>query len=68
MDWFLERARALGVDNRPPEPILLGRHLLELGLKPGPRVGEILKAVYEQQMDGGVTNLEEAITVAKRLL
>ena len=36
MDWFLERARALGVEHRPPAPILLGRHLLELGVKPGP--------------------------------
>ena len=68
MDWFLERARALGVQHRPPEPMLLGRHLLELGLKPGPRVGEILKAIYEQQMDGTVTNLDEAITAAKRSL
>src|SRR4029453_19215574 len=68
MDWFLERARAIGADKGPPKPILLGRHLLELGLKPGPRVGEILKAVHELQLDGGVTNLEEAVTVAKRLL
>ena len=68
MDWFLERARAIGADKGPPKPILLGRHLLELGLKPGPRVGEILKAVYELQMDGSVTNLEEATTAAKRLL
>ena len=64
MDWFLERARALGVEHRPPAPILLGRHLLALGLKPGPRVGEILKAVYEQQMDGQVTTLDEAIAAA----
>ncbi|HMB81660.1 MAG TPA: hypothetical protein VKI43_16390, partial [Vicinamibacterales bacterium] len=68
MDWFLERARALGVQHRPPEPILLGRHLLALGLKPGPRVGEILKAIYEQQMDGTITNLDEAIAAAKPLL
>jgi len=68
MDWFLERARALGVEHRPPAPILLGRHLLGLGLKPGPRVGEILKAVYEQQMDGKVTTIDEAIAEAKRLL
>lgn len=68
MDWFLERARALGVQHRPPEPTLLGRHLLALGLKPGPRVGEILKLVYEQQMDGSVTNLDEAIAAAKRAL
>src|SRR6266508_689112 len=68
MDWFLERARALGVEHRPPPPILLGRHLLDLGLNPGPRVGAILKAVYEQQMDGAVSNLDEAIAVAKQLL
>jgi tRNA nucleotidyltransferase (CCA-adding enzyme) len=68
MDWFLERARALGVEHRPPGPLLLGRHLLALGLTPGPRVGEILKAVYEQQMDGTVTTLDEAIGAAKRLM
>jgi tRNA nucleotidyltransferase (CCA-adding enzyme) len=68
MDWFLERARALGVEHRPPAPILLGRHLLELGLPPGPRVGEILKAVYEKQMDGRVTTLDQAIDQAKQFL
>jgi tRNA nucleotidyltransferase (CCA-adding enzyme) len=68
MDWFLDRARALGVEHRPPQPILLGRHLLALGLTPGPRVGEILKAVYEQQMDGSVTTLEDAIETARRLI
>ena len=55
MDWFLERARALGVEHRPPAPLLMGRHLLELGLSPGPRVGEILQQVYEKQLDGQIT-------------
>ena len=68
MDWFLERARALGVQHRPPEPILLGRHLLALGLEPGPRIGEILKAIYEQQMDGQVITLEQAIDAARHLV
>ena len=68
MDWFLDRARSLGVEHRPPDPILLGRHVLALGLKPGPRVGEMLKTVYEQQMDGKVGDLTEAIEAAKRLL
>jgi tRNA nucleotidyltransferase (CCA-adding enzyme) len=68
MDWFLERARALGVEHRPPPPLLLGRHVLALGVKPGPRVGEILRAVYEQQMDGTVRTLEQAIERAKTLL
>ena len=68
MDWFLERARALGVEHRAPAPILLGRHLLALGIQPGPRVGAILKAVYEQQMDNQVATLEEAIEAARRLI
>ena len=67
MDWFLDRARALGVEHRPPAPILLGRHVLALGVQPGPRVGEILKAVYEQQLDGTVTTLDEAIAAATSL-
>src|SRR5688500_20187035 len=68
MDWFLERARALGVEHQPPAPLLLGRHLLELGMTPGPRVGEILKQVYERQLDGHVTTVDEALVVARRLL
>jgi tRNA nucleotidyltransferase (CCA-adding enzyme) len=68
MDWFLARARALGVEHRPPAPILLGRHLLELGMTPGPRVGEVLKIVYEQQLDNQVTTLEQAIESARRIM
>ena len=68
MDWFLDRARALGVEHKAPAPLLLGRHLLELGLAPGPEIGRILKAVYERQLDGEVTSLEQAIEAATRLL
>ena len=68
MDWFLERARALGVEHAPPAPLLLGRHLLDLGLRPGPEIGRILKAVYEQQLDGRVTALEAAIAAAETII
>lgn len=68
MDWFLDRARQLGVEHQPPPPILKGRHLLALGLSPGPEVGKILKEVYEQQLDGHVTTEDEAIAAAQRVL
>ncbi len=68
MDWFVERARAIGADKGPPPPLLLGRHLLALGLKPGPRIGQILKAVYEEQLDGAITTTDEAIERAKALI
>ena len=68
MDWFLEKSRALGVEHKPPAPILMGRHLIELGVAPGPRMGEILRQVYEQQLDGVITDLDGAITSARTLI
>ena len=68
MDWFLERARSLGVEHAPPAPLLLGRHLLQLGLPPGPRIGRILRQVYERQLEGDVTTTSAAIEAARTLI
>jgi tRNA nucleotidyltransferase (CCA-adding enzyme) len=65
MDWFLERARQLGVQHAPPPPLVLGRHLLALGMQPGPRVGELLRAIYERQLDGTVTTTDEGLAFAR---
>ncbi|HEX2268640.1 MAG TPA: HD domain-containing protein [Pyrinomonadaceae bacterium] len=67
-EWFLQKARELDVEKRPPDPLLLGRHLLELGLQPGPAMGEITRAVYEMQLDGRVRSLEDAINEARKLI
>ncbi|MEO7156306.1 MAG: HD domain-containing protein [Vicinamibacterales bacterium] len=68
VDWFIDRARSLGVEHKPPAPILLGRHLIELGVEPGPRMGEILKATYELQLDSVITTLDEAREHATTLI
>ncbi len=68
MGWFLERARALGVEHAAPPPLLLGRHVLALGLAPGPGVGTILKNVYDRQLDGEVRTLDDALALAKHLV
>jgi tRNA nucleotidyltransferase (CCA-adding enzyme) len=68
MEWFRERVRALDVAVRPPEPLLKGRDLLALGVPPGPEVGRLVRAVYERQLDGAVTTLEQARAEACRLL
>jgi tRNA nucleotidyltransferase (CCA-adding enzyme) len=67
IDWFLERARALGVEHAAPEAILKGRHLLALGIEPGPRMGRILKQVYERQLDGQIGTLDEAQALARTI-
>jgi tRNA nucleotidyltransferase (CCA-adding enzyme) len=67
-EWFIRRARELSVERQAPAAILMGRHLLELGLKPSPRVGEIARAVYEMQLDGRIRTLEEATAAARRMI
>ena len=66
-EWLLERAQVLEVADRAPVPILKGRHLVQLGLPPGPRYREILDAVYEAQLEGQVldvaTGMAHAATV-----
>jgi tRNA nucleotidyltransferase (CCA-adding enzyme) len=68
MEAFLERARRLGVEHAPPEPLVKGRHLLELGVRPGPAVGEVLKQVYERQLDGTVADFDAAVALAREIV
>jgi tRNA nucleotidyltransferase (CCA-adding enzyme) len=67
-EWFIARARSLGVEESAPKPLLMGRHLLDLGLQPGPRIGEITRAVYELQLDGEVVTLGDAIEAARKII
>ena len=48
-----------------PLPLVSGDDLIALGLKPGPRFGEILEAVETRQLEGGLTNREEALAWVK---
>ncbi len=67
-DWFFARVRELGIEEHAPAALLLGRHVLALGLPPGPRIGEITRAVYERQLDGEVVTLEDAIAAAQQII
>jgi tRNA nucleotidyltransferase (CCA-adding enzyme) len=67
-EWFIQRARELDVEQRPPDPLLLGRHLLALGVRPGPRMGDITRLVYEMQLDGRVRTVDAAIEAARKLI
>jgi tRNA nucleotidyltransferase (CCA-adding enzyme) len=53
---LIERLRAvaqrLNLESMAPKAIVLGRHLLGLGLKPGPGFKPILDAAFEAQLDG----------------
>lgn len=45
-------AHRLELEHAAPRPILLGRHLLSLGLAPGPQFKPALEAAFESQLDG----------------
>jgi tRNA nucleotidyltransferase (CCA-adding enzyme) len=67
-DWLLERARALSVENCAPQPLLMGRHLIELGLEPGSDFGEILEACFNRQIEGEFDTLEGGLTCARAII
>jgi tRNA nucleotidyltransferase/poly(A) polymerase len=50
-----------------PEPLLMGRDLLELGHSPGPRLGEILAEVRRRQIAGELRDREEALRFVEKL-
>lgn len=45
-----------------PAPILLGRHLLERGARPGPELGRRLAEAFEAQLDGEFSDLAGALS------
>ena len=63
--WFERGLREAGVEFGPPKPLLQGRHLIEMGMKPGPLFGKVCERVYVLQLSGEVTTLEEAKEAAR---
>jgi tRNA nucleotidyltransferase (CCA-adding enzyme) len=57
---LMARAHELQVRQKPLEPILMGRHLIEIGLEPGRIFGEILHKAYEAQLEGAFFDLTQA--------
>jgi tRNA nucleotidyltransferase/poly(A) polymerase len=56
-------------ENEPiiPPPLVTGRDLIALGLKPGPRFGEILEAVQTSQLDGEIMDRAGALRLLQTL-
>jgi tRNA nucleotidyltransferase (CCA-adding enzyme) len=53
---------------KAPEPFITGQMLLDMGLKPGPKMGEIIRQIFEMQLNGTVTCKEDALTTSHSLL
>jgi tRNA nucleotidyltransferase (CCA-adding enzyme) len=65
IDALVAKAHALELERLAPRPILLGRHLIKLGLKPGPDMKRILDAAFEAQLDGALSDENSAVAWAE---
>jgi len=52
LDHLRAAAKRLALEHAAPKPIVLGRHLISLGLHPGPQFKPALEAAFESQLDG----------------
>jgi tRNA nucleotidyltransferase (CCA-adding enzyme) len=59
--WLSERIEKILGKNLSIRPLLLGRHLIQMGLKPGPKFKNILNMAFEAQLDNIFTTEEEAL-------
>ena len=58
---LLETAERLHVVSQKPQPILQGRHLIAIGLEPGPEFGVLLREMFEAQQEGIFQTKTEAL-------
>lgn len=54
-------ANSLNIAANGPVPIVLGRHLINAGMFPGPHFGPILKAAFNAQLDGAFTDVPNGL-------
>lgn len=56
-EWLLKKATRLAIEDSAPKPLMLGRHLIELGVQPGPHFGKFLDRCYDAQLNGEFTDI-----------
>ena len=66
--WLLKRAEELKVKDSGPKAIILGRHLIQKGMKPGADFGPILKKCFEAQLDGAFDDLISGLDFLEKQL
>lgn len=64
-DKLWNAASALDLIEAAPQPFLTGKMLMDLGVKPGKQMGDIIKQSFELQLDGKIGSAEEAVAWAK---
>lgn len=67
-EYILKKAEELSLRDQQPQPLILGRHLIEEGLVPGVLFKSILNACFEAQLEGEFKDLESGRAYLKQYL
>jgi hypothetical protein len=60
-EFLLKKKEEFANEPIIPPPLVSGDDLIALGLKPGPKFGEILEAVETRQLEGALKDRDEAL-------
>ena len=66
--WLLNKFEELNVSKTTIQPLILGRDLIDLGIKPGPEMGVILKKLYQLQLDNDFETRSKGLKLAKNII
>jgi len=65
-EWLLSEAEKIGVKESAPKPLVQGRDLIKLGIKPSGEFGIILAELFEAQIEGEFSTLEDGLKYLKK--
>lgn len=68
IDWLKEKAEELKIASCAPKPIIQGRDLINLGLKPSPKFGIIIAKCFEAQLDEKFTDYASGIEFLQEII
>ena len=67
LKWLAAEAERLEIKRSAPKPIVMGRHLVKLGLRPGVEFGRLLSLCYEAQLDGKIKTLDDGLALLESI-
>lgn len=65
LDYLDAKAQEFASEPLIPPPLVSGHDLIAMGLKPGPRFGEILDHVQTEQLEGRLTDRDSALAAVR---
>ncbi len=66
-EWYYHRKEELRITEETIKPIVQGRDLIGMGVEPGKEMGKILKKLFELQLDGSFSTLNDGIKYFKEI-